>query len=537
MYAARLRQTVVLETTEASDEVLVCSKADTQQGVDNMANGSPTDNSLDSVEQLDTHNKMERGLSNRHVQFIAIGGTIGTGLFLGSGKSIALTGPSIVLVYIVVGLVMFILMRAIGELMYNDPSQHTFINFITKYVGKGWGYFAQWSYWIVLVLIGMTELTAVSKYFVEFFRTYNIDLSSWKWLIEIAFLAVLVLINLIAVKAFGEAEFWFAMIKITLIIGMIVTAIVMLIIHYRYPAVSIRTTNSVISSPAGEVSLANIFRGFSIAPHGWYNFAIAFPMVFFAYQLIEFVGVTVSETKNPRPVLKKATNQIIYRILIFYVGALIAIMTIVPWRNFVPDKTGEFVSPFIMVFKYAGIDWAAALVFFVVITAASSSLNSLLFSAGRHLYQVANESQQGSVLRFFSLEQVSGHKVPARAILMSGLFILLSPAVSLFPAVTQAFTWFSSASSAVIIGIYILTVIAHWKYRSSSDFTADGFLMPAYKIFDALAIAFFILIYISLFMAADTVWLAVGGLVWFTVFGVWSHFRVRSMQERHTASL
>lgn len=165
-------------------------------------------------------------------------------------------------------------------------------------------------------------------------------------------------------------------------------------------------------------------------------------------------------------------------------------MTIVPWRNFVPDKTGEFVSPFIMVFKYAGIDWAAALVFFVVITAASSSLNSLLFSAGRHLYQVANGSRQGSVLRFFSLEQVSGHKVPARAILMSGLFILLSPAVSLFPAVTQAFTWFSSASSAVIIGIYILTVIAHWKYRSSSDFTADGFLMPAYKIFDALAIAF-----------------------------------------------
>ena len=181
--------------------------------------------------------------------------------------------------------------------------------------------------------------------------------------------------------------------------------------------------------------------------------------------------------------------------------------------------------------------FSAALVFFVVITAASSSLNSLLFSAGRHLYQVANESRQGSVLRFFSLEQVSGHKVPARAILMSGLFILLSPAVSLFPAVTQAFTWFSSASSAVIIGIYILTVIAHWKYRRSADFSADGFLMPAYKIFDALAIAFFILIYISLFMAADTVWLAVGGLVWFTVFGVWSHFRVRRMQERHTASL
>lgn len=151
---------------------------------------------LKSVESLDQTNEMERGLSNRHVQFIAIGGTIGTGLFLGSGKSLALTGPSIVFVYILVGVIMFFLMRAIGEMMYRDPSQHTFINFITRYLGNGWGHFAGWTYWAALVLLGMTEITAVSTYFITFFDTFGIDLTHWKWLIELCFLVSLVSVNL-----------------------------------------------------------------------------------------------------------------------------------------------------------------------------------------------------------------------------------------------------------------------------------------------------------------------------------------------------
>ena len=159
-------------------------------------------------------NQMERSLTKRHVQFIAIGGTIGTGLFLGSGKSISLTGPSIVFVYIIVGLIMFLLMRGIGELMYKDPNQHTFISFITRYLGRGWGNFAGWSYWFVLVLIGMSEITAVSTYCVTFFQTFDIDVSHWKWLIEVVFLAALVCINLVAVKLFGETEFWLSLIHI-----------------------------------------------------------------------------------------------------------------------------------------------------------------------------------------------------------------------------------------------------------------------------------------------------------------------------------
>lgn len=491
-----------------------------------------SDSGLKSVESLDRDNEMARGLNNRHVQFIAIGGTIGTGLFLGSGKSISLTGPSIIFVYIAVGAIMFLLMRAIGELMYRDPSQHTFINFIRRYLGNGWGHFAGWTYWIVLVLIGMSEITAVSTYFITFFDTFGINLNGYKWLIELCFLAALVTINLIAVKAFGEAEFWFSMIKITLICAMIATAVVMVIIGFHYNAVQIPGQDGI--SPAGHAGLDNIVDGFSIAPNGWLAFLMSFQMVFYAYEMIEFVGVTVSETQNPRKVLPKAINEIIVRVLIFYVGALLAIMAIVPWRNFKANADGSFASPFIMVFKYAGLDWAAALVFFVVITAASSALNSLLYSAGRHLYQLASESDSPT---FSKLGVVSKRQVPARAILASAAAILLSPIINAIPQISSAFVLFSSASSAAIIFIYVLTMLAHRKYRQSADFIADGFVMPAWKVTNTLTIAFFVFIYCTLFIADDTRLPAIAGLIWLVVFGGYCFLRERYRSRDLKAAL
>ncbi|EFA22298.1 amino acid permease [Bifidobacterium gallicum DSM 20093 = LMG 11596] len=474
------------------------------------------------MNRADTHeaNEMARGLSNRHVQFIAIGGTIGTGLFLGSGESIALTGPSIVLVYIVVGLVMFLMMRAIGELMYSDPDQHTFINFINRYCGPAIGKFALVSYWIALLLVGMTELSAVGAYFVTFFGTFGIDLAAWKWAIELVFLVGLICLNLCAVKFFGETEFWFSMIKITLIVAMIATAVVMLVIGFKYGQTQIPGQDH--PSPGASVSLMNIINGFQIAPNGWAKFLMSFQMVFFAYTLIEFVGVTVSETKNPRRVIPKAINNIIMRVLIFYVGALISIMAIVPWRNFQPNEDGSYASPFIMVFEYAGLDWAAALVFFVVLTASSSALNSLLYSAGRHLFQIAGNS---SSPRIKGLAQVSHQKVPAKAIVVSGAFVGICVIVSMFPQVSGSFVLFSSAASAVIILIYILTMVAHFRYRRSAEFLPDGFLMPAYKVFDPLAVVFFTFIYITLFIGPSTRGSAVVSLVWFVVFGAFCLWR------------
>lgn len=448
----------------------------------------------------ETENGMVRGLQNRHVQLIAIAGTIGTGLFLGAGRSLSLTGPSIILVYMLTGAFMYFMMRAIGEMLYMDPDQHTFINFITKYLGKGWGYFSGWSYWVSLVFLGMAEITAVSNYVQLWFPNWP------AWQIQIIFLALLSCVNLIAVKVFGEVEFWFGMIKIVTILALIATGIFMV------------TTN--FETPAGHASLSNITNGFQMFPNGWVKFVMAFQMVFFAYQAIEFVGITTSETANPRQVLPKAIKEIPIRIVIFYVGALLAIMAIFPWQQLPVNK-----SPFVTVFQMVGIKWAAGLINFVVLTAAASSLNSTLYSTGRHLYQIAKETPNSKVMNRLKLNSLSRMGIPSRAIIFSAIVVAVSAFINVLPGVSDAFALITASSSGVYIAIYILTMLAHLKYRKSKEFMPDGFVMPAYKVLNPLTIVFFLFVFVCLFLQESTYIGAVGATIWIILFGIYSNWK------------
>ncbi len=448
----------------------------------------------------ETENGMVRGLQNRHVQLIAIAGTIGTGLFLGAGRSLSLTGPSIILVYMLTGAFMYFMMRAIGEMLYMDPDQHTFINFITKYLGKGWGYFSGWSYWVSLVFLGMAEITAVSNYVQLWFPNWP------AWQIQIIFLALLSCVNLIAVKVFGEVEFWFGMIKIVTILALIATGIFMV------------TTN--FETPAGHASLTNITNGFQMFPNGWVKFVMAFQMVFFAYQAIEFVGITTSETANPRQVLPKAIKEIPIRIVIFYVGALLAIMAIFPWQQLPVNK-----SPFVTVFQMVGIKWAAGLINFVVLTAAASSLNSTLYSTGRHLYQIAKETPNSKVMNRLKLNSLSRMGIPSRAIIFSAIVVAVSAFINVLPGVSDAFALITASSSGVYIAIYILTMLAHLKYRKSKEFMPDGFVMPAYKVLNPLTIVFFLFVFVCLFLQESTYIGAIGATIWIILFGIYSNWK------------
>ncbi|MGO2137625.1 MAG: amino acid permease, partial [Leuconostoc mesenteroides] len=370
-----------------------------------------------------------RGLKKKHVQMIAIGGTIGTGLFLGARNSIAKTGPSILIVYAVLGAFFFMMMRGIGEMLYADPSQHTFVSFISKYVGAGAGYFAGWSYWIGLLFVAMAELTAVSTYVKFWFP-------SWKtWIIQILFLFVLTMINLIAVRVFGETEYWFAMIKIIAIVAMIVTGLILIFTGFKAPASGGHTV----------ASFSNVFSNFSLFPNGASVFFAAFPMVFFAFQGMEFVGITTAETENPREVLPKAINTIIIRILIFYLGAMIIIMSIINWH--VIAKTPES-SPFVMVFQLAGFKAAATIINFVVLTSVASALNSAIYSAGRHFYQLAEESDSKFMINF---REISSNGVPAKAIIFTAILVLISPVINSIPQITSAFGLITSISSNMYI--------------------------------------------------------------------------------------
>lgn len=446
----------------------------------------------------------KNGLKGRHIQLIAIAGTIGTGLFLGAGKTISLTGPSIVFAYLIIGLVMFVLLRAIGEMLYVDPSQHSFLNFIAKYLGPRYGYFAQWSYWLLLVFVCIAELSAIGLYIQYWLPQIPL------WLIEIVMLALLFGLNTLNAKWFGETEFWFAIIKVVAIVAMIITAVILIFGNYHY-------NNTVVGGHhiVGHVSLGNLFNNFQFFPHGPWAFVGALQMVMFAFTSMEFIGMTAAETDNPRKTLPRAINQIPVRILIFYIGALLAIMSIITWRDIPTDQ-----SPFVMVFQLIGIKWAAALVNFVVLTSAGSALNSSLFSATRNMYALSKQHPAKATQGFTKL---SKNNIPINALWFVGLLTLFAPVLSLLqgiPWIGNAFNFASACTTNLFLIVYLLTLATYWKFRKSDDFMEDGFKVPAYKLLVPITMVVYAFIFVSLFTHSDTLFPAIGAVVWTVVIGL-----------------
>lgn len=436
------------------------------------------------AQQEASNQKLERGLSSRHVEMIALGGTIGTGLFLGAGHSISTAGPAILLIYIITGLFMFWMMRALGELLLTDPDKPTFVGFVEKYLGKKAGFVIGWTYWIGWITIAMAELTAVGTYMKFWFPSVPV----WIW--EIIFLAALYGINIIAVSAFGETEFWFSMIKIVAILAMIVTGIIMIVMHTK--------------TSAGVTSLSNLWQH-GVVAHQGHQILAAFQMVFFAFLGIEFVGMTAAETKDPLKTIPKSINSIIIRILIFYVGALIAIMSIQPWTNYNANE-----SPFVQVFAGIGISAAAGIINFVVLTAAASSLNSSLFTTGRMLFSLSNgKGYAGKLNRRY---------IPRNAINISTILIALAAVVNvLFPS--NAFDLVTSVASAAFVVIYGVLVFAHLRYRQSDDFKngEQHFKMPGAPFTDYLTMAFLAGIFLILLFTKSTMPTTILAIIWFII--------------------
>ena len=436
------------------------------------------------AQQEASQQKLERGLSSRHVEMIALGGTIGTGLFLGAGHSISTAGPAILLVYIITGLFMFWMMRALGELLLTDPDKPTFVGFVEKYLGKKAGFVIGWTYWIGWITIAMAELTAVGTYMKFWFPGIPV----WIW--EIIFLVALYGINVIAVSAFGETEFWFSMIKIVAIVAMIVAGIIMIVTHAK--------------TSAGVTSLSNLWQHGVIAHHG-HKLLAAFQMVFLAFLGIEFVGMTAAEAKDPLTTIPKSINSIIIRILIFYVGALVAIMSIQPWTNYSASE-----SPFVQVFSGIGITAAAGIINFVVLTAAASSLNSSLFTTGRMLFSLSNgKGYVGKLNRRY---------IPRNAINVSAVLIALAVLVNVFFP-SNAFDLVTSVASAAFVVIYGVLVFAHLRYRQSADFKngEKRFLMPGAPFTDYLTLAFLFGIFMILLFTKSTMPTTLLALAWFVI--------------------
>ena len=338
------------------------------------------------MSQAEPH--LARNLRNRHIQLIALGGTIGVGLFLGSAKAIHQAGPGLLLAYAVGGVAIFFILRALGELLTYRPVAGSFASYAEEFCGPFAGFADRLD---LLVHVGstlaMTELTAIGIYVRYWFPDVP------QWLPALIALAVLYGANLLAVRVFGELEFWFALVKVVTIVALILIGLGVILLHY--------------GSFAATASFSNLWShdgGFF--PFGVVGVLLTLQMVAFAYSGVELIGVTAGEAQDPLRALPKATNGIIVRILIFYLGALIIIMSLVPWEELSPT-----VSPFVYVFERLGIPGAATIITIVVITAASSSCNSGLFSTGRMLWSLAQRGQAPA--RFATL---NANHVPAAGI-------------------------------------------------------------------------------------------------------------------------
>ena len=449
------------------------------------------------------HGRLERGLGNRHLQLIAIGGAIGTGLFMGSGKTISLAGPSILLVYAIIGFFLFFVMRAMGELLLSNLNYKSFRDIAEDILGPWAGFFAGWTYWFCWIVIGVADLTAVTAYVAYWFP----DLP--KWVGATCLVLLLLVLNLVTVKLFGEIEFWFALIKIVAIVALIVVAVVLV------------TTG--FTSPEGhQASIANLWSGGGFFPRGSEGFLAGFQIAFFAFLGIELVGTAAAETKNPQSTLPKAINAIPIRVGLFYILALAAIMAVTPWQLINPA-----VSPFVSMFGLAGLGIAASAINFVVLTSAASSANSGIYSTSRMLYGLALDRKAPK-----SFGKLSRHKVPANGLMFS-CCCLLPGLVLLYTtdSIVAAFTLATTVASVLFVFVWGLIVASYLVYRrrQPAAHAASKYPMPAGVVMCWAVFGFFAAIIYVLALEPDTRAALSVTPVWFAALSVayWVHQRRR----------
>lgn len=412
-----------------------------------------------------TNQHIQRGLKNRHIQMIALGGAIGTGLFYGSATVVKMAGPAITLSYLIGGIVIFFIMRALGEMAVAHPVSGSFSQYAYQYWGELPGFIAGWNYWFNYVVVGMAELSVVGTYINYWYP----DIPTW--LSALVCLVAVTLINTVHVKAYGEFEFWFAIIKVVAIIGMIVFGIAV---------IAFGIGNG--GQPAG---LGNLWEHGGFFPNGFQGILLSLVLVMFSFGGVELVGITAGEAQNPEKTIPRAINQVVWRILLFYVGALAVILAIFPWNQI--EATG---SPFVQIFTYVGIPSAANLLNFVVLTAALSAYNSALYSNGRMLYGLA---AQGNAPKIFGKLNSSG--VPMTAILVSSAITLFAVLLSYLNP-EKVFLYFMSLATISIIINWAAILIVQLKFRKEQERqkSIPEFQMPLYPAATYLSLAFLVLV-------------------------------------------
>ncbi len=438
--------------------------------------------------------ELSRSLSSRHIQLLAIGGAIGTGLFMGSGKTISVAGPSVIFVYMIIGFMLFFVMRAMGELLLSNLKYKSFTDFSADLLGPWAGFFTGWTYWFCWVVTGIADVVAISHYVTFWWADAPL------WIPALACILVLLALNLPTVKAFGETEFWFALIKILAIVTLIVVGLVMIFTRFD-------------SGGGDTAGFNNLWEHGGLFPTGPMGFVAGFQIAVFAFVGIELVGTAAAETKDPEKNLPRAINSIPLRIMLFYVGALVVLISVVPWDEFSADE-----SPFVGMFALAGLGAAAAVVNFVVLTSAASSANSGIYSTSRMVFGLAHD---GDAPKAFG--RLSRRKVPQNALFFSCTF-LLAGVVLLYAgeSVSAAFTLVTTISALCFMFVWTVILLSYLVYRKRRPqlHEASTFKLPGGVAMVYVVLAFFVFILWALTTQADTLQALLVTPIWFALLGV-----------------
>ena len=425
--------------------------------------------------------QLKRSMTAGQMEMISLGGAIGVGLFMGSTSTIKWAGPSVLLAYIFVGLILYIVMRALGEMLYVNPSTGSFADYATEYVSPLAGYLAEWAAVFQYIVVGISEVVAATEYLEFWWPNINILWSG------IFIIALLLLANLASAKAYGALEFWFAMIKVVTIILMIILGFLVILFGF--------------GNHGHAIGFSNLWSHGGFFPNGIKGFFFSMAVIVGSYQGIELIGISAGEVADPQKAIVKSVKSVLWRILIFYVGAIFVIITIYPW-----DQLKAIGSPFVETFTKVGITAAAGIINFVVLTAALSGANSGIYSSSRMLFKLG---QEGDAPKTFG--HISKRIVPNRAIIgiTSGIFLgfILNCVVSVLNK-SMGSLFIVVYSSSVLPGMvaWFVILFAELKFRKENTelMKKHPFKLPLYPYSNYFASIMLIVIVIFMFINPDT---------------------------------
>ncbi|POA30095.1 MULTISPECIES: amino acid permease [unclassified Pseudomonas] len=432
-------------------------------------------------------NGLKRGLSARHIRFMALGSAIGTGLFYGSASAIQMAGPAVLLAYLIGGAAVFMVMRALGEMAVHNPVAGSFGQYASTYLGPMAGFILGWTYAFEMVIVGMADVTAFGIYMGFWFP----EVSRWIWVLGVV--SIVGGLNLCNVKVFGEMEFWLSLLKVAAIVAMILGGFGIMLFG--------------ISTAPGQVTdISNLWTQGGFMPNGMGGLIASFAVVMFAFGGIEIIGVTAGEAKDPQHVLPRAINAVPLRILLFYVLTMLVLMSIFPWQ-----QIGSQGSPFVQIFDKLGISSAATILNIVVITAAISAINSDIFGAGRMMFGLA---QQGHAPKGFA--HLSRNGVPWMTVVVMSVALLLGVLLNyLIPE--NVFLLIASIATFATVWVWLMilfTQVAMRRSMTPEQVAQLKFPVPFWPYAPMAAIAFMLFVFGVLGYFPDTQAALIVGVVW-----------------------